>query len=800
MTKDGADPGTDVAKPGSPGRLVGRSPGAREYIGARVRRLEDARLLQGRGRFVDDLALPRMLHLAFVRSPHAHATIRGIDPAAPRALDGVVAVFTAGELAGHVRPPAPYLEGPGFTPTPWAPLADGTARFVGEPVAAVVAESACLAADAREATVVDYAPRPAVVTLEAALADGDVIVRRAGGHGDVDAAFASAAVVVRETFTHGRMAAVPMEPRGVVADWDGELLTVWASSQTPRVLRTALATALDLAESRVRVLVPDVGGGFGLKVQVFPEDIVVAAAARRLGRPVKWIEDRRDNLAAGSHAREQRVEAEIAADATGRVLALRARFVSDGGAYHSYPLTQALEPLGSAMILPGPYLIQAYGWEAIAVRTNKSPLGAYRGVGMTMGAFVMERLLDLAAERLALDPAAIRRRNLIPRDAYPFTSASGMSYDSGDYPKALEEALAAADYDSLRRAQVAARADGRLVGIGVACYTEFTGMGSAVFRGRGMLDVPGIEAATVTMDPDATVRCALSFPSQGQGHATAVAQVIADRLGVSLERVRLVPLDTQAAPVGSGTFGSRAAVALGGTVAVAADAIADKLRALAATRLEASAADIVLADGRAAVRGAADHGVAIAELARLAYSPPSGGLPPALGPGLEATIYFDPPGQTFSGAVHVAAVEVDRETGRVRVTRYVVVEDCGPMINPLLVEGQIHGAVAQGLGEALLEELVYDDEGQLLTATLMDYALPRADVMPALEISHLETPSPRMPGGFKGMGEGGTIGAPAALANAVADAVRPVTTVTRLPLRAERLTPPRPGQAAPRRC
>ena len=799
MTKDGADPGTGVAKPGSAGRLVGRSPGAREYIGARVRRLEDAQLLQGRGRFVDDLALPRMLHLAFVRSPHAHAAIRGIDPAAARALDGVVAVFTAGELAGHVRPPAPYLEGPGFTPTPWAPLADGTARFVGEPVAAVVAESACLAADAREATVVDYAPRPAVVTLEAALADGDVIVRRAGGHGDVDAAFASAAVVVRETFTHGRMAAVPMEPRGVVADWDGELLTVWASSQTPRVLRTALATALDLAESRVRVLVPDVGGGFGLKVQVFPEDIVVAAAARRLGRPVKWIEDRRDNLAAGSHAREQRVEAEIAADATGRVLALRARFVSDGGAYHSYPLTQALEPLGSAMILPGPYLIQAYGWEAIAVRTNKSPLGAYRGVGMTMGAFVMERLLDLAAERLALDPAAIRRRNLIPRDAYPFTSASGMSYDSGDYPKALEEALAAADYDSLRRAQVAARADGRLVGIGVACYTEFTGMGSAVFRGRGMLDVPGIEAATVTMDPDATVRCALSFPSQGQGHATAVAQVVADRLGVSLERVRLVPLDTQAAPVGSGTFGSRAAVALGGTVAVAADAIADKLRALAATRLEASAADIVLADGRAAVRGAADHGVAIAELARLAYSPPSGGLPPALGPGLEATIYFDPPGQTFSGAVHVAAVEVDRETGRVRVTRYVVVEDCGPMINPLLVEGQIHGAVAQGLGEALLEELVYDDEGQLLTATLMDYALPKADVMPALEISHLETPSPRMPGGFKGMGEGGTIGAPAALANAVADAVRPVT-VTRLPLRAERLTPPRPGQAAPRRC
>jgi carbon-monoxide dehydrogenase large subunit len=311
-------------------------------------------------------------------------------------------------------------------------------------------------------------------------------------------------------------------------------------------------------------------------------------------------------------------------------------------------------------------------------------------------------------------------------------------------------------------------------------------MGSVVFRGRGMMDVPGIEAATVTMDPDGAVRCALSFPSQGQGHGTAVAQIVADRLGVPLERVRLVPLDTQAAPVGSGTFGSRAAVAFGGTVAVAADAIADKLRALAANRLEASAGDNVLADGHARVRGAPDHGIAVADLARLAYSPPSGGLPPGLGPGLEATIYFDPPGTTFSGAVHVAAVEIDRDTGRVTVTRYVVVEDCGPIINPLLVEGQIHGAVAQGLGEALLEEIVYDADGQLLTATLMDYAMPKADSLPSFEIGHLETPSPRMPGGFKGMGEGGTIGAPAAVANAVADAVRP-TAVTRLPIRAAEL-------------
>jgi carbon-monoxide dehydrogenase large subunit len=759
------------------------------YTGQPIKRLEDARLLRGGGRFADDIVLPRMLHLAFVRSPHAHAAVRSIDAAPARALPGVAAVITAADLTRDTRPLEPRLHGAGFTPTPWRLLASEVVQHVGQAVAVVAAENAYALTDAREAVAVTYEPRPAVVSIDAALAAGDVLVRRAGGRGDVDAGFAAAAVVVRETFSHGRMTASPMEPRAAVADWDGETLTMWASSQTPRVLRKALSVALGLPEARVRVIVPDVGGGFGLKVPIFPEDIVVAAVARRLGRPVKWIEERRDCLAAASHAREQRVETEVAADTSGRVLAIRARVVSDAGAYHCFPLTQALEALGAAAILPGPYLTPAYAFEATALRTNKSPLGPYRGVGMTMGAFVMERLLDLVAARLHLDPAEIRRRNFIPRDGYPFTSASGLVYDSGDYPKALEAALAAADYDGLRRAQAAARAEGRLVGIGIGCYTEFTGMGSSIFRGRGMNDVPGIESATVIMDSDGTVRCAVSFPAQGQGHGTAVAQIIADRVGVPLERIRLVPLDTQSSPVGSGTFGSRGAVAFGGTVAVAAEAIGTKLRTLAATRLEAAPDDIVLADGRAAVRGAPDHAIAIAELAHLAYAPPVGGLPPGMAPGLEATIYFDPPGHTFSGAVHVAGVEIDRDTGRVAVTRYVVVEDCGPVINPMLVEGQIHGAVAQGLGEALLEELVYDADGQLLTATLMDYALPKADNVPPLEIEHLETPSPLMPGGFKGMGEGGTIGSPAALANAVADAIASAR-VTRLPIRPEGLVTP----------
>jgi carbon-monoxide dehydrogenase large subunit len=753
-----------------------------------VKRLEDPRLLRGGGRYLDDVVLPRMLAVAFVRSPHPHAHVAALDGAAARALAGVVAVVTAAELRGVARPLAPRLSGGGFSPTEWPALADGEVRFCGEAVAAVVARTPYLAADARELVRVEYEPLRALASVEDALAAESLLFRRDWRHGDVDGVFAQAPVVLRERFTHGRLAAAPMEPRGVVADWDGESLTVWASTQVPSVLRSALAAALGLEETRVRVLAPDVGGAFGLKTHVFPEDVAVAALARLLGHPVKWVEERREQLTAAAHARGQRVDVELAADAGGVVRGLRARVVSDGGAYHIYPLTGALEPLGTAAILPGPYRAEAYAYEALAVATHKPPLGAYRGVGMTMGAFAMERMMDLLAERLGVDPAEIRRRNFIPRDGYPFTSASGMTYDSGDYPGALEQALARAGYDALRREQAAARAAGRLVGIGVACYTEYTGMGSEVFRRRGMEDVRGLEAATVTMDPDGSVRCATSFPSQGQGHATTIAQVVADRLGVALERVRLVPTDTAVAPTGAGTFGSRGAVSIGGTIAVAADRLRDRLQALAGHQLEAAAADVVLADGRAQVRGFPDRAVAVAELARLAYSLPLGGLPATIGPGLSETVFFDPPGPTFSGAVHVAAVEVDPDTGRVQVRRYVVIEDCGPVVNPTIVEGQIHGAVAQGLGEALLESIVYDADGQTLTATLMDYALPTAADVPALEIGHLETPSPLMPGGVKGMGEGGTIGAPAAIANAVADAVRPLgVRVTGLPIRPESL-------------
>jgi carbon-monoxide dehydrogenase large subunit len=740
--------------------------------------------LRGQGRFIDDIVVPRMLHAAFVRSPHAHATVARIDADRARETHPDVTVVTPDEL--HAGALAPRMSGGGFTPTAWPALAR-TPRYCGEAVAVVAATSAYAAADAVERVGVDYDIGPPCVTLDQALRDDAVLFRRTLRRGDVDAAFADAHIVLRETFTHGRMTAAPLEPRGLVADWDGDTLTVWASNQSPAIMRGALAAALKLDEARVRVVTPDVGGGFGLKMHVFPEEVAVAALARRLGRPVKWIETRRENLAAASQAREQRVEAELAADERGRVLALRARVISDAGAYHIYPLTAMLEPLGTANILPGPYLTPAYAYEAIAVATHKPPLGAYRGVGMTMGAFVMERLLDLLATRSGLDPAEVRRRNLIPREAYPHVSASGMRYDSGDFPKALEHALAAADYDGLRRVQRERRARGRLVGIGLACYTEYTGMGSDVFRGRGMDDVSGIEAASVRVEPDGSVRCTTSFPSQGQGHATTIAQIIADRLGVPLERVRVEPTDTRVAPLGSGTFGSRGAVAIGGTVTIATERLRPKIQRLAAHLLEAAAADVVLEHGRAYVRGFPERGVMLAEIARAAYAP-TAAMSAGGEPGLEATVYFDPPGPTFSGAVHVAMVEVDPDTGRVAIPRYVVVEDCGPVVNPTIVEGQIHGAVAQGIGEALLERIVHDETGQLLTGTLMDYALPKAVDVPSFEIGHLETPSPTMPGGIKGMGEGGTIGAPAALGNAVADAVAPLgVAVTALPIAIESL-------------
>ena len=758
------------------------------YLGAHVKRREDPRLLAGRGSFLDDITLPGLLHAAFVRSAHAHALVRAVDLEPARRVPGVVSGLTGRDLDGEVGPLVPRLEGPGFAPTAWPALALERARFVGEPVAVIAAESAYAAVDGAAAVAVDYDPLPAVADVTAALVAGaprlhpehpsNVLFERADHQGDVEGGFAGAAVIVRETFVHARCSASPLEGRGLIARWADGGFTLWTGTQVPHVFRSGVARAFGLPEARVRVIVPDTGGGFGQKMHLMPEDLAVAALARRADRPVKWIETRRENLGTATQAREQRVEIEAAADGDGTLRALRARLVSDVGAYHVYPLTGALEALGAASILPGPYRTPAYAFEITALATTKPPLGAYRGVGMSMGAFVMERTLDLVADRLGLDPALVRQRNLIPRDAYPFTSATGFVYDSGDFPKALETALTLSGYERLVREREAGRRRGRLLGIGIACYTEYTGIGSETYRRRGMTDVPGTEAATVRLEADGGVTCLVSFPSQGQGHATTTAQLVADQLGVPIEVVTVRQPDTDEAPPGTGTFASRGAVAQSGAADAAAATVRSALLVAAGGLLEASPADLVLADGMVRVRGVPDRGVTVAEVARRIHAAPDGG-----GARLAATQHFDPPGPTFSGAVHVASVEVDRETGRVAVRDYVVVEDCGPVINPMIVEGQIHGAVAQGIGEALSERLVYDGDGQLLTGTLMDYALPTAGAMPAPTIGHLETPSPLTPGGYKGMGEGGTIGAPAAIANAVADAVKPLgVAVTSLPI------------------
>jgi len=753
--------------------------------------VEDPRLLAGQGCYLDDIPLPGLLHAAFARSPHAHAALRSVDTTAARAAAGVELVLTGRDLDGQVAPLAPRLEAPGFAGTAWPALPTDRVRFVGEAVAVVAASTAYAAVDGTALVEVDYDPLPAVPDVDTALDSraarlhpahaSNILFESRGGQGDVDRAFAAAAVVLRETFTHARCSAAPLEGRGVIARWEGDALTLWTGSQVPHVFRTGVARAFGLPDARVRVIVPDTGGGFGQKMHLMPEDLAVAALARRTGRPVKWIETRRENLAAAAQAREGRVEIEAAADPGGVLLGLRARLWSDAGAYHVYPLTAALEPLGSASILPGPYRTPAYAFHLTALATTKPPLGAYRGVGMTMGAFVMERTMDLLAGRLGLDPAEIRRRNLIPREAYPFTSATGFVYDSGDYPKALEQALTLAAYDRLVRERDEGRARGRLLGIGLACYTEYTGVGSETYRRRGMADVPGHEAARVEMAADGRVTCYVSFPSQGQGHATTTAQLVADQLGVALEAVTVRQPDTDTTPRGTGTFASRGAIAQSGAADAAAGTVRRKLLAIAGDLLEASPADLLLREGRVSVRGMPDRGVSVAEVARRASALDA--LPPGMEPGLAATQSFDPPGPTFSGAVHVAGVEVDPDTGRVTVREYTVVEDCGPVINPMIVEGQIHGAVAQGIGEALSERLVYEENGQLATGTLMDYALPVAGMLPFFMVGHLETPSPLTPGGYKGMGEGGTIGAPAAIANAVADAMKPLgVAITALPI------------------
>lgn len=772
---------------------------ATRYVSRSVKRTEDPPLLMGRAHFIGDIALPGLRAVAFLRSPHAHARIVAIDVSAALAMPGVDAVVTGADLATTTRPIRAAMSGAGYQESGWPALAVGKARFAGEPVAAVVAADRYRAEDALEAIRVTYDPLPAVADAEASMRAGaprlheemadNIIFHTHFENGGVDAALASADIRVSETFRHRRCSSVPMEPRGVMAAVDpvDGTLTVWASSQTPHLMRSGLAEALGLPDSRIRVLCPSVGGGFGPKMHLYPEDVVVAELARRVRRPVRWLEDRRENLLSSAQARDHINHVEVGARADGTLVALRSTLICDSGAYSVYPVTASLEPLTAAGILPGPYRLLALAYDAYAVATNKCPAGAYRGVGMALGTYVRERLVDMIARRAGFDPAEVRRRNFIDAEELPYTTASGLVVDSGDFAQSFDRALEASDYAALRSRPRRTPA-GKYRGIGLAAYTEFTGMGSGTFRRRGMRQVSGHDAATVRVEPTGEVRAFVSAASQGQGHATTLAQVLADELGADLAAVTVVEGDTERCPYGSGSFASRSMVVSGGALVLAARRVREKIVKIAGHMLEAAPEDLTIDGGTIAVRGAPGRTLTIAEVAGLAYRPAGGTLPPGVDPALEATQYYDPPPATFSNGAHVAVVEVDVETGLVTLVRHVVVEDCGRIVNPMIVDGQTHGGVAQGIGNALYEEIAYDDNGQPLTTTFMDYLIPGTTDVPPLDVVHMETPPAVTVSGFKGMAEGGTIGATAAVANAVADALLPLgLEVRELPLTPDRV-------------
>src|SRR5262245_3334948 len=696
--------------------------------------------------------------------------MRAIDTGHARSLPGVVAVLTGRDLGSEVKPLRAEA------PMDW-PLATENVRHVGEPVAAVVAVDRYVAADAAEAVAVDFEALSAVVDAEAAAQDpGNLLFKTRLEGGDAAAAFAEPdIVVVEDVFRHPRVTGIPLETRGCLAAYDRgtDQLTLWSSTQWPHVVRTWVADSLRVPESRLRVIAPDVGGGFGIKCHVFVEEVIVAVLARRLARPVKWIETRRENVTASVQAREQTIHASLAVARDGRIRGLRARIYVNVGAYPVFPWGAAVEPGGTARMLPGPYRVRNYACEAFGVSTNRTPTGTYRGVSYAVCVFVMESLIDRAAAALDMDPVELRRRNVIRSDEFPYTSVTGMVYDPGSYGPALEQVLAALGYPALRRQQAALRAQGRYLGIGIACYCEPTGMGSRGLAQRGVTQVAGYDAASVRVDPSGAVTVAVGATTQGQGLDTALAQVVADTLGVGLDDVTVVSGDTALAPYGMGAFASRGAVVGAGAALGAATKVREKVLRIAAHRLETAGEDLGPAGGRGFVRGVPSSALTLQQIARMANFAP-GSLPEDLDPGLEANHYCDPPSITYSNAAHGVVVEVDGETGRTTLLAYVVVEDCGRMINPEIVDGQVHGGVAQGVGAALHEQLVYDERGQPLSGDLLEYYVPTGGELHALVVEHLVTPSTWSTTGAKGMGESGTIGATAATARAIADAMAPL--------------------------
>ncbi len=765
-----------------------------QFFGERIRRNEDPQLLTGNALFVDDVHLPNMAHAAFVRSVYAHARIKSIDVSAALQREGVIAVFTAADMGDYWQPcplvvTPPPIKDLKFNERTQLPLVKDKVRHVGEAIAVIIAESRYIAEDALADVIVDYEPLPVVLDLEKALKPDTPLLfeelkDNVAAHviqqkGDYATAKAKAAVVVKKRFFYDRGVAAAMENRGIVAQWDRrtQQMTVWDTTQAPIPIRNGLAARLGLSAHQVRVIAPFLGGGFGPKVMMlYPEEVVLPWAAIKVNRPVKWIEDRQENFFATSHERFQIHNAEVALSNDGRILGVRDVFLHDSGAYDPYGLTV---PINSQCTLLGPYLVPNYYSEFTAVFTNRTIVTPYRGAGRQHGVFVMERLLDLGARELGIDRTEIRKRNFIPPDQFPhnheiiYQDFAPLTYDSGNYAPALEKAKKMIGYDSFPAEQKRARAEGKQLGLGIVSYIEGTGIGP-------------YEGARVTIGTNGKVSLVTGVGTQGQGHFTSFAQIVADQIGVDVRNISVVTGDTAEFHWGAGTFASRGAVVAGNACYAAASMVRSKILKLAGEVLEAPESDLEIANGKVTVKGQPDSSISLGDLASKA-NPMRGAVKPGIEPGLEATAYFGPSSGTTASGVHAMIIEVDPETMLVKIKKYVVVHDCGKMINPMIVEGQVHGGVAQGIGNAFYEQLHYDDNGQLLNASFMDYLLPTANDVPHIDVGHEETLSPLNPMGIKGVGEAGAIPVGPLFAQAIEDALEHKIEILEIPLSPNRL-------------
>jgi aerobic carbon-monoxide dehydrogenase large subunit len=761
------------------------------YIGRAMKRVEDPRLVKGIGTYTDDVRLPGMLHACILRSPHAHARILRIDAAAAKAIPGVVAVFTGTDVndACGVVPCAasiPDLKVPAHTV-----LAEDRVYFVGHAVAVTVAADPYVARDAIDAIEVDYDPLPVVTNPEEALKSGTPLTHPELGTniafthsiagGDIDDAFRRADRVIKHRLYHQRLTPMPIEPRAVVASYHaGEgTLTLWSATQVPHLLRTLLPAMIGVPENKLRIVAPEVGGGFGAKLNVYAEEALCAHLARQLNAPVKWIESRRENAASTIHGRDQIGEYEVAVKKDGTILGIKARTVADLGAYCQ--LLTPMIPTLTGLVLSGCYRIPAVKIDFVGVYTHKMSTDAYRGAGRPEATYAIERLMDVVAHELGLDRLELRLKHFPAPSEFPFATSCGLTYDSGNYQAALAKAKELANWDQLMKERSAARAAGRLSGIGVSTYVEICAMGPSAAMPAG-----GWEWGCVRMEMTGKVTVVTGVSPHGQGQETSFAQIAADHLGVPFEDIVVVHGDTNIAHYGRDTYGSRATAVGGSAIVMCIDKVIAKAKTLAAHLLETTADHVQFANGTFTAPGVTNRAISWAELSAAAYVAKS--LPPGVEPGLEASSFYEPSNFTFPFGTHICAVDVDRETGHVAIRKYVAVDDCGRQINPLLIEGQVQGGIAHSLGQVLFEQTVYDENGQLLTGEFMDYAIARAADIPDYVLGSTVTPTPVNPLGVKGVGEAGTIGATPAIANAVLDALEPLgITHLDLPLTPERI-------------